>query len=340
MELVFVHLTDIHIKGEEDLSVLTPRADNIGRVICSHITVPDNSKVIFIFTGDFVFSGKEDEYIVAGLFIEEILDVLRNRHTNVSYHLVFVPGNHDCDFDDPSNGLRKALLESNRLDIKDSIQLQHCTSVQNNFFAFASQMKALSCESDRIITVKEIQLDNIDLKLMFHCINTSWCSEINEKKGNMKFGIDILPERNQNDILFTLMHHDAEWLNWEDKEKWEKYHKTFSDFIFVGHDHSVEFTIKKNYDDSTRYYIRGNQLYDNSNPDQSGFNILKINTDTMQECFITYEWQSNMYKKIINTGYRAFEKNQYSIGGVQLKKNTRSYLEDLDVDIKYNLPNQ
>ena len=43
--------------------------------------------------------------------------------------------------------------------------------------------------------------------------------------GKMKMpAIDLL-DKKQQDIVITLMHHDAEWLDWEDKEAWNNYHK-------------------------------------------------------------------------------------------------------------------
>ena len=132
-----------------------------------------------------------------------------------------------------------------------------------------------------------------------------------------------------------MMHHDAEWLDWDDKEVWNKYHKQYSDIILVGHDHSVEYTLKENYDKTVNYFIKGNQLYDKYSPNQSGFNILKLNTNAggIQECFFTYEWDGTIYKQIIDTGYRLFDWNKYVESGIELKEDVWTYLEDLDIDI-------
>ena len=66
MELLLVHLTDIHIRDDEDLDVLSARTDSIGGAICNHITNPSETEVIFCVTGDLVFSGKDDQYAAAG----------------------------------------------------------------------------------------------------------------------------------------------------------------------------------------------------------------------------------------------------------------------------------
>lgn len=53
---------------------------------------------------------------------------------------------------------------------------------------------------------------------------------------------------------------------WDDKEVWNNYHKKYSDIILVGHDHSVEFVLKENYDKSSYYFVKGNQLFDKYTP--------------------------------------------------------------------------
>ena len=65
------------------------------------------------------------------------------------------------------------------------------------------------------------------------------------------------------------------------------------------------------------------------------FNILKLNTNAggTQECFFTYEWDGTLYKRIIDTGYRLFDRNKYVESGIELKEDVWKYLEDLDIDI-------
>ena len=47
--------------------------------------------------------------------------------------------------------------------------------------------------------------------------------------GKMTMPSDKLPDKKENDIVITMMHHDAEWLDWNDKEVWNEYHKKYSD---------------------------------------------------------------------------------------------------------------
>lgn len=349
MEVLIAHLTDIHIRDDADFNVLSERIGSIVGAICNHITEPDETKVLFCVTGDFVFSGKGEQYAAVGIILEEIYRLIKVRFPRVDICPVFVPGNHDCDFEAEEASLREALLASSKLDIENMSQLKTCTSIQKGFFDFCTEWEkkysAIYSANDKILTVNEWNFEKENVFIKFHCINTSWCSKKQEEKGKMKIvtgkmempAIDI-PEKTPQDIVITMMHHDAEWLDWDDKEVWNSYHKKYSDIILVGHDHNVEFTWKQNYDDSSNYFIKGNQLFDKFSPNQSGFNILKlkVSENPMQECFFTYEWDGTIYKQIIDTGYRPFVRNRFVKSGIELKEEIWEYLEELDIDINKN----
>lgn len=346
MELVMVQLTDIHIRDEADLDVLSERIGSLGGAICHHITDPDITAVFFCITGDLAFSGQEDQYAAFELILEEIYLLIKRRFPQIGIYTIFVPGNHDCDFKDGTASVREAFLATPTLDITDVSHLKVCTGIQKNYFNFVTgwdkKYGAMSCMDDKILTINELNLDEGRVKLKFHCLNTSWCSKHREEKGKMKIvngkmkmPSNQLPDKNPDDIVITMMHHDAEWMDWDDKTVWNEYHKKYSDIIFVGHDHTTEFVLKQNYDESSNYFVKGNQLFDKNSPDQSGFNILKINTEhvPMQECFFTYEWDGNLYKKTIDTGYHFFKRNRFFISGIELKKEVCDFLEEMDIDI-------
>lgn len=346
MELVIVHLTDIHVRDDNDFDKLFERIPSLGGAICNHITEPDDSTVILCVTGDLAFSGQENQYVAISIILEEICSIITKRFPMTGIHPVFVPGNHDCDFEDENAAIRDVMLDSPTLDIMNKSQLKACTNIQKNYFSFVSEWnskyQAISCQPDKILTINELNLNDGKISIKFHCINTSWCSRRHEEKGKMKIvngrmkmPSDQLPDKASNDIVITLMHHDAEWMDWDDKEVWNDYHKKYSDIIMVGHDHTTEFVLKQNYDESSNYFVKGNQLYDKTNPNQSGFNILKISTghDPMQECFFTYEWDGKLYTKVVDTGYRPFKKNRFLNSGIELKKQVWDFLEEMDIDI-------
>lgn len=348
MELVIVQLTDIHIRDDEDFDVLSERINSIGGAICNHIIEPDDTVVLFCLTGDFAFSGKEEQYIAFEILLEQIYSIVKRRFPKVESYFAFVPGNHDCNFDDEAAAIRETLLASPTLDIMNASVLRACTNIQKNYFDFVTRWDkkygAMSCQPDKILTINELNLSHGNFNIKFHCLNTSWCSKRYEEKGKMKIvngkmrmPSSQLPNKTSNDIIITMMHHDAEWLDWNDKDVWNEYHKKYSDIIIVGHDHTTEFVLKQNYDQSSNYFVKGNQLFDKNTPEQSGFNVLKIkNSDgVIQECFFTYEWKNGLYKKVIDTGYYPFKRNRFFETGIELKKEVQNFLEEMDIDITY-----
>lgn len=165
MELILVHLTDIHIVDDDDFDILSERVASLGGAICKHITAPENSAVIFCITGDLAYSGKESQYAAVTMFLEEICSIIEQRYSKVSIHPVFVPGNHDCDFEDVNSEVRDAILASPKLDVANVSHLKTCTSIQKNYFSFVKEWgkkNAISCQEDRIVTENVLNFKNVN----------------------------------------------------------------------------------------------------------------------------------------------------------------------------------
>ena len=106
MSLVIVHITDIHITDQND-RVLT-KAEQISNAIRS--TVHTNDDIIIAVTGDIAYSGKNSEYELASSFFDEIAQLIK-KDTNITPHIVTIPGNHDCSLI-PESPTRTILINS------------------------------------------------------------------------------------------------------------------------------------------------------------------------------------------------------------------------------------
>lgn len=342
MELLLIHLTDIHISDENDFEILVSRSKSISNVISKHITNAKNTKVIFCITGDIAHSGKEEQYIWATLFFEEIISNVKKQY-EVEFIFGSVPGNHDCDFDVEENEIRNVLDMSSVVNKLTPQIIKACTSIQNNYFDFTKRLEenlknkiyVTSSWDNLLITQNEyeIQNDTEMISIKFHCINSAWCSSKNEIKGKMYLKLDNIGEKINNEIVITLMHHDEAWLDWNSCERWKDYYKDYSDIILVGHDHFAEFVHKENYNENSNYFIKGNQLYSKENPEQSGFNVLKIDLSSNIQRFFTYSWNGSLYENIIDTKALVFNKNRFKKSGIELKKEILEYVENIEFDI-------
>lgn len=345
MELVITQLTDIHIKQESDLDILLQRTNSIVGAIFEVVSKVKETMLLICVTGDIAFSGTEEQYILAELFFDDIYEKIINRYQKIDVYFAFIPGNHDCDFSSKENNVRTIVLKAPEIDMNDESIMETCTSIQRNYYDFVSYYErkklASSNRKNSIFTQNEIineQLGKYNIKLQ--CLNTAWCSSLHEKKDMFFCVPEKIDKKKENDIVITLMHHGENWFNWKGVENWEKYHKEYSDIILIGHDHYSQFVQKTNYDTTTNYFIKGNQLYSTEEPDQSGFNIFKINFQENVEFFYTYSWNGKLFERIIDTKAQTFERNRFSRYRVSIVRELRERLENIEIDIssKYKSP--
>lgn len=345
MELIITQLTDIHIKQESDLDILLQRTNSIVGAIFEVVKNVKETILLICVTGDIAFSGTEEQYILAELFFDDIYEKILNRSRDIYVQFAFVPGNHDCDFESKENKARTAVIQSPGFDMNDDITMEICTSIQANYFNFVSYYEekklASSNRKNSIFTQNVIingELGKYNIKL--HCLDTAWCSSLHEKK-DMFFSVpEKIDKKNEEDIVITMMHHGENWFDWKGVENWENYHKEYSDIILIGHDHFSQFVQKTNYDSTTNYFIKGNQLYSTEEPEQSGFNIFKVNLTDNIEFFYTYAWNGKLFERIIDSKARRFERNRYSKYRISIARELRERLEDIEMDIssKYKSP--
>ncbi len=270
MEALFVQLTDIHLRDENDFDILLSRSAAISKAIDVHIMNEDNTIIFLCVTGDLTYSGTEEQFGYADLFLRDIIDNIKKRYPQILVHIIAIPGNHDCNFDDPFSSTRDILLKNiNMESVNNADVFKSYTQIQNNYFEYIKSLhdkeniddsKGAGCENDRILTVNEINISKDSPCIKFHCINSAWCSSIHEQKGKMHFWINDNYEKRDNDIVVVLIHHDESWFDWEDIENWKNYYKKYADIVFVGHDHVVEYVHKENYNAASNYIIKGNQL--------------------------------------------------------------------------------
>ncbi|WP_288741779.1 metallophosphoesterase, partial [uncultured Clostridium sp.] len=338
MELLLVHLTDIHIEAERDFDILLGRSEAISRAIMLHITNVENTTIFLCVTGDITYSGTKEQFVYGTLFIGEIVDIIKKRYNKIMVQVVVIPGNHDCNFEDDFAPTRELLLKN--IDISTATLpeiMKSYTTIQSAYFEYADSLSkegiGFGCQNDKILTENVFNDEQNGITIRFHCINTAWCSSKHEIKGKMHFKIKDKYEKNENDIVVTLMHHDESWLDWNDAENWKDYYKTYSDIVLVGHDHTAEYVYKENYNAASNYFIKGNQLYSSGNSEQSGFNILKIDLCANIQNFFSYKWNGSIYENIIDTKGIPFNRNRFYKSGIELKKTVKDFLENMDMDL-------
>lgn len=340
MDIVLTQLTDIHISNKSDLDILLPRVESIAGAISTSIRRKDETMLLLCVTGDIAYSGSSEQYDFATEFFDLLYEKLMEQYCDITIQFVFIPGNHDCDFLDSNATVRNTLITNSEIDMSDDTTISICTSIQKNYYAFVQQYVdrkiAFGTNQNRIFTENMISDERLGkTKIFLHSFNTAWCSKMKETTDMKLYVPDGIGDKDDDDLVVTLMHHGMEWFDWKAKDVWEKYHKRYSDVIFIGHDHTMNFVHTTNYDKSTNYYIKGNQLYSSELPDQSGFNIFKLSIEDNVETFYTYSWdaEKKIYCRLGDIRQEKFIRNKFKNSRCSIKDETKKWLDEIEIDI-------
>ena len=107
MNLLILHFSDIHFKASSN-SVLS-RLDKIQAAVRAE--APGVDLAFIAVTGDIAHSGKPAEYQIAHDFFHKLKKFVESV-CPPPVNCIFVPGNHDCDFDRHS-AVRQAIVVGN-----------------------------------------------------------------------------------------------------------------------------------------------------------------------------------------------------------------------------------
>ena len=136
MPALILHLSDLHIRGEQD-SILQKR-----RHISSTLnaSLPNTSAVVIAVSGDISQSGQVEEYDVAHRFLTNLVEDIKNEK-DIPIEVVLTPGNHDCDLSG-NLAVRTAVLKDvkNHIGNMPSQLIEETTRVQSNFLDFKRKL--------------------------------------------------------------------------------------------------------------------------------------------------------------------------------------------------------
>ncbi|MCB5601922.1 metallophosphoesterase family protein [Blautia hansenii] len=173
MELVLVHITDIHLENDTDYNILEGRSEYIANAINKHIIDETNTLLILCITGDIAYSGKEEQYLFASIFISDIIAGIKKRYNDLFIQIVTVPGNHDCDFDREDSVIRESVLRDSNLDMLNGSIIKTCTTAEENYFNFVkdwdeSIAPLVSASAESIFAINGLRYKGVSLKFHFY----------------------------------------------------------------------------------------------------------------------------------------------------------------------------
>jgi len=230
-------------------------------------------------------------------------------HENVPVEMVVAPGNHDCDFSDPSGArdLVRAGILKDFTQASDASVVDVCTAPQMAFFKFLDQVvpgrrRPQKSRYDPRL-VYQFDIVHGDERLHFVCVNTPWMSQIHEDQGSLSFPADAVPSRSDGDGLrVALFHHPYNWIEANAARAFRKALEANFDIILTGHEHDGTWHVRRGEGGECNEYIEGGVLQESKHPATSAFNVLVIDTTTTQQSFARYSWDGSRYVPVTPQG--------------------------------------
>lgn len=334
MKVGIIQLSDIHFKEGKNLVV--DYKDAFQRASIAYLR--DCVKIIIVISGDVAFSGNKKEYEIAYSFLKDFEKFIKKEGTWInSIDYVIVPGNHDCDFSGDED-IRKLVI--NQVSTEDELTkqsyIEQGLTPQSNFWEFYNRLIGIN-PSSFISYQVEIPL-LIDKKIVFHCYNTSFLSQIDEKEGSLIVPTNYYLHKdiNHQNIVISVFHHNPAWLSTKtpknNKKLFESHLIKESDIVMCGHEHTAQhFEVSAIESSDQIEYLESSAFQANG---KSSFNIIEFDTDTNKLANVNFSLDNkkNLYVDSEESEVNLIEK----IKGITLRNEFADKLNSIDIPLKHS----
>lgn len=303
MRILFVHVTDIHwssSRAPEDARALLA-----GSAI-ANATFQQPNAIVMIYSGDFVWSGKEADYNAVFAFLKKFEASIQERFPDCKIWRVLCPGNHDCEIGDKSE-LRQELVQmafKNRL-LEGGV-FEELLSANDNFFAFAEKLSpsfadrsALWHSVDRRLGWRS-RLEVEGKKVEVIGLNTSWLSPTNEESGHILFPFDDFMPPQSFDVCIALLHHPLSWLEANAAHNLREKLLENADLVFSGHEHQqLALTIRQETPKMETKILEGPAFFDHVSHEKDGFGVFQLDIETRKSRAFHLRWVGDGYNTYV-----------------------------------------
>lgn len=277
MSVLIIHLSDIHIRGAS--APIISRFDKICAAVASEL--PTAQKVLVMVSGDIAQSGQKDEYAAAKGFFDRLVSMLAEE-TSASIDILFVPGNHDCDFRQSNVSREHNIAGVVKGGSIDQAVIDACTAVQESFFAFQDSFSTHT-EGDRLRWVYQFEQDGRRFEVV--CLNVAWISKLREDKG-LTFPFrryeDVVG--NGTDVRVTMLHHPLNWFESMTYRDFRRYLRQSSSLILTGHEHEGNSGLVIEDEAGQSAFVEGCALQ-HGNEDLTATGFFLVNIDAQAKSF-------------------------------------------------------
>ncbi|MFZ7119875.1 MAG: metallophosphoesterase [Eubacteriaceae bacterium] len=296
MKLTLVHLSDVHIDSSMKESILN-RIKKITRAVQS--ISQGISHALILFTGDFVFSGENIQFIQGKDFVKILYKELRKDFKTVKFYIV--PGNHDLLIKDSK--LREELIEkTDKENYYSDDEINELLQPLNNFFHFAKQLDGKNHFKSSDIRLYNREIITVeDKKIVINQVNSTLKYNLDKNQGELIFPIKIIDNIKNipdTDLSITILHHPFNWFQADNSRILNQKIRECSDIILTGHEHNVDSFIHIDSENEVNYISGGELQSHKGSCKESEFNVIISDfTEEINEVYKFY-WDSNgdLYK--------------------------------------------
>lgn len=296
MKIVFLHLSDLHIKTKSAASKV--HIDKMLDTLRMHGVF---DKLFLIFSGDIAFSGTNEQYQIGSSIIARIIREIKNKGIyNGHIEMVCVPGNHDIAYENPPRSSK----ELNEIFSEYSYQkyLPDELAKQENFFKFTWRS---DCFRNKSVFDRKIIHVNA-FKIEVNMINSATFSLRDDEDKGLHYieqsAINELNTPSGADFVISVMHHAPDWFIDAQKHQLETALLCKSSLIFLGHEHIVGIKSCSYNDNAAAFIHAGGSLCDDSDWTKSEFEVGVLDTDTYQYSTNLFKWNNTEQQYVSDKG--------------------------------------
>jgi predicted MPP superfamily phosphohydrolase len=328
MKIGILHLSDLHIQDE----IPTKRIDNLVKAI--EFDVKQLSNLYIVLSGDLTNYGRIKEFDNAKLLVTELTDKLKSKGRLLTIKIVAVPGNHDCCFDNEKK-TRKSIINDCRTDVvEEEDYFIDAMAVQSNFWDFTNEMTEYKGR-DKVSYKYEFR-PHLDFKVSFHCYNTSWLSEINEKQGSLIIPENKFLENENGEYIISVFHHPIDWLSANtkrnNKQRFEEHLINSSNLVIYGHEHDKG-NSKAIIQRSNNIVFCGGKAFDKNEINETGFSLYEIDLTDKSINTKTFNFNGNIYTVEFEDRHKIVEKTKREF---IISTEFESKITELNIPLKHS----
>jgi predicted MPP superfamily phosphohydrolase len=328
MKIGILHLSDLHIKDE----TLIDRVETLVKSI--EYDVKQISHLYIILSGDIANFGRKNEFDIAKIFVSNLTEKLKEKWTMLNVSIVSVPGNHDCCFDNEKK-TRKSILNDCKTDIVDEEDyFIDAMAVQSNFWDFTNEITDLK-ERNKVSYKYEFR-PHLDFKVSFHCYNTSWLTEINEKQGSLIVPENKFIENENGEYVISVFHHPLDWLSANtkrnNKQRFEEHLINSSNLVIYGHEHdkgNPKAILQRN----NNVVFCGGKAFDKNELNETGFSLYEIDLTDKSINIKTFNFDGNKYSVETEDRHQIIDKVKREF---ILNQEFETKITDLSIPLKHS----